>query len=387
MATETVVQAPGASARPSDDEILGITSNRTRKPGRVPAGKPAQGAGGGEADDFLADVAGRGDAPGPEGLAESSNGLFDHAAGDDATELGANGDSEALNQILDSTPELREAWNEAKEYREVFATPAEARAATKLLGDLNRMDALFFSKRPEDHAELARQVAQLDPASFASLARAMTDMSNGAAAGGRVAAVNSTERAAPGTNGSQVDAARNANASTHPSATTAAELGSGLTPAQREFFQATNAQAVQGVMEAIEAQVDRLLPEGISKAARNRVAGEIYREMDTTLQGNRALGQQMRDAFKSGALDDAHRKAIVSLVTSRAKQALPAVAKRVLNEWTNTIVSANQDRRARQRNAERRVEISGSGGNDGRRAISSRDIDYRRMSDGDILNL
>jgi hypothetical protein len=51
--------------------------------------------------------------------------------------------------------------------------------------------------------------------------------------------------------------------------------------------------------------------------------------MDTTLQGNPALGQQMRDAFKSGAMDDAHRRAIVSLVTSRAKQALPAVA----NEW------------------------------------------------------
>jgi hypothetical protein len=73
-------------------------------------------------------------------------------------------------------------------------------------------------------------------------------------------------------------------------------------------------------MEAIEAQVDRLLPEGIAKSARNRVAGEIYRELDTTLQGNRALGQQMSDAFRSGALDDAHRRAIVSLVTGRARQ-------------------------------------------------------------------
>jgi hypothetical protein len=162
----------------------------------------------------------------------------------------------------------------------------------------------------------------------------------------------------------------------------------GLTPAQADFFQATNSAAVHSVMEAIESQVDRLLPEGISKSARNRVAGEIYRELDTTLQGNRALGQQMRDAFRSGGLDDAHRKAIVSLVTGRARQALPGVAKRVLNEWTNTIVSANQDRRARQRNAERRVDISGSGGgNDGRHAVSSRDIDYGRMSDADILNL
>jgi hypothetical protein len=162
----------------------------------------------------------------------------------------------------------------------------------------------------------------------------------------------------------------------------------GLTPAQADFFQATNAAAVHSVMDSIESQVDRLLPEGVSKSARNRVTGEIYRELDITLQGNRALGQQMRDAFRSGSLDDAHRKAIVSLVTGRARQALPGVAKRVLSEWTNTIVSANQDRRARQRNAERRVDISGSaGGNDGRRAISARDIDYGRMSDGDILNL
>jgi hypothetical protein len=59
----------------------------------------------------------------------------------------------------------------------------------------------------------------------------------------------------------------------------------------------------------------------------------------------------------------------------------------VLNEWTNTIVSANQERRTRQRTAERRVDISGSGGDGERRAISARDIDYGRMSDGDILNL
>ena len=173
-----------------------------------------------------------------------------------------------------------------------------------------------------------------------------------------------------------------ANKNPQPTTTT------GPSAAQAEFFQATNAAAVRGVMEAIEAQVDRLLPEEVSKSARNRVSGEIYRELDATLQGNRALGQQMRDAFRSGALDEAHQRSIVSLVTGRARQALPGVAKRVMNEWTNTIVSANQDRRARQRNAEKRVDISGSsGGNDGRRAISSRDVDYGRMTDGDILNL
>jgi hypothetical protein len=374
MATETIVQTPPV-ARPSDDDILGLSSNLTRKPGRIPAGKSAQSNGRGESPDIFADVTEQ------DGSAENRAGSA--AANEDpgAAVDGANGDSEELSQILDSKPELRDAWNDAKEYREAFATPAEARAATKLLGDLNRMDALFFSKRPEDHVELARAVAQLDPQAFASLAKAMTELGNGATVNGRGFAV-PTERGVARASVAQTGVARAADA-----AAAVASTMQGLTPAQSDFFHATNAQVVQGVMEAIEVQVERLFPEGISKAARNRVAGEIYREMDTTLQGNRALGQQMRDAFKSGAMDDAHRRAIVSLVTSRAKQALPAVAKRVLNEWTNTIVSANQDRRARQRNAEGRVEISGSGGNDGRRAISSRDIDYRRMSDGDILNL
>jgi hypothetical protein len=78
----------------------------------------------------------------------------------------------------------------------------------------------------------------------------------------------------------------------------------------------------------------------------------------------------------------------VSLITGRARQALPAVAKRVMNEWTSTIVAANQDRRARQHAAERRVDIAGSsGGGEGRRSMGPRDIDYARMSDGDILNL
>jgi hypothetical protein len=61
----------------------------------------------------------------------------------------------------------------------------------------------------------------------------------------------------------------------------------------------------------------------------------------------------------------------------------------VLNEWTSTIVSAANERRTRQRTAERRVDIAGSGGagNDGRRSMSPRDLDYARLTDADILNL
>jgi hypothetical protein len=390
MSTNMVAPSVPAT-RASDDEILGITTNGPRRSGRNVADRKSGHANSAtvsqvKPDDLFSDRARGEDEVGDSG-SESDDEAADNSP-NHSIDLNGEGEHRKLNELLAANPELRNAMDDAKAYREIFATPAEAQTATKLLGDLNRMDALFFSQRPEDHVELARAVAELDPQAFASLARAMSTLTTSVPEKTNAQGATSFNR--PKTGNDNANPARTTQPGDPPAANanSATSSVSGLTAAQSDFFHSTNAAAVQGVMEAIETQVDRLLPEGISKQARNRVAGEIYRELDTTLQGNRALGQQMRDAFRSGALDEAHRRAIVSLVTGRARQALPGVAKRVLNEWTNTIVSANQDRRARQRNAERRVDISGSsGGNDGRRAISSRDIDYGRMSDGDILNL
>jgi hypothetical protein len=380
MASKTILPVAQTS-RSSDDEILGLNANTTRRPSRIATTKNA-----GERSVASIAAATTDDLfGGPESKTKSAKDAPSNSdnATDVTEETGTESTPDRLNQALEGNPELREAWQDAKAYREVFPTPADAQAATRLLGDLNRIDALFYSRRPEDHAELARAVSQLDPQSFASLARAMGELAAKPAETSRIA-----DPARPTNVVRPQDQPRNPDSSKLPAGQSSASgTVAGLTPAQADFFQATNASAVHGVMEAIETQMDRLLPEGISKSARNRVAGEIYRELDTALQGNRALGQQVRDAFRSGALDEAHRRSIVSLVTGRARQALPGVAKRVLNEWTNTIVTANQERRARQRTAERRVDVSGSGGRDGRQAVSSRDIDYGRMSDADILNL
>jgi hypothetical protein len=391
------VAEPGrVSPSATDDEILGLTTNVRRRDSRgvlspTEAVREEQ-----DFDQLELDFGSenrRQNGETTSGLPSSAHGTRKAAKNGDA-EIGndpAGAAAEAitaagiaepahLKAALEANPELRAAWQEAKAYRETFATPEAARAATGMLADLNRMDALFFSRRPEDHAKLARAVADLDPDAFASLARAMTQVSQ--------------------TAGATFPAIAARSATTDRGTVPAAELGSsvpqqavsasaGVTPAQEQFFHSTNAAAVEGVVEAIEAQVERLLPEGISKSARNRVVGEIYRELDSTLRANRTLTQQMRDAFRSGGLDTSHQKAIVSLITGRARQALPGVAKRVLNEWTTTVVSANQQRRERQRTAERRVDIGGAGGagNEGRHSMGPREINYARMSDADILNL
>jgi hypothetical protein len=308
----------------------------------------------------------------------SSSALDDSANASAIADFAAAADPgipEPIRAALDANPDLRRAWDDAQAFRDTFASPEAARAATAQLADLDRLDALFFSRRPEDHAELARTVASLDPAAFASLAKAMQAF---------VAAPPAADGSSSNTMESPGNDARRTNPAS-PQSPGASEPSA----AQSDFFHATNAAAVQSVLDAIETQVERLLPENISKSARTRVVGEIYRELDATLGSNRQLAQQMRDVFRSGALDAEHQRAVVTLVTSRARQALPGVAKRVLNEWTSTVVAAHNDRRARQQAAERRVDIGGSGGSgsDGPRSMTPREIDYRRMSDADILNL
>lgn len=328
-------------------------------------------------DEILGIAAEQEDGPAPN-AADTNSGAAKRGSEHDATDpenkaAGTTGEPENLRAAFEENPELREAWQNAQAYKEAFATPQEARAATELLADLNHIDALFFSQRPADHVALARNVAELDPGAFASLLKAMNGL---AAETQKKAESASSGREAAG----QTNEAASIEGTKQPASATAA---------QEEFFHATNAAAVKTVIEAVEAQVERLLPEGTSKTARNRVVGEIYRELDNTLRSNRQLAQQMREAFRSGGLDADHQQAIVSLIAGRARQALPGVAKRVLSEWTSTVMAAHEDRRTRQRTAEGRVDIAGSSrtGSESRRQMTPRDIDYARMSDADILNL
>jgi hypothetical protein len=383
--TAATEQGPrrGLAANATDDEILEILAAPEQKPGTAKAAS-AKALEDQSAFDF--------DAPAEERASAEETSRAD---------LGSAGEPANLRTVLDANPELRRAWQDANAYREAFATPDDARAATAQLADLDRMDALFFSHRPEDHAELARSIATLDPAAFASLVQAMAQLAPRTPAHGRQEGQHAVDARAesrfdshaglPAGRSGQDEQSRplNENRENSEAQDSMQRNATGPSAAQSQFFQAANAEAVQGVLGAIESQVERLLPDGISKSARNRVVGEIYRELDSALQSNRQFGRQIREAFRSGALDADHQRAIVSLITGRARQTLPGVAKRVLGEWTSTVVAANHDRRARQRAAEGRVDIAGSGGaaNEGRRSMAPRDIDYARMSDAEILNL
>jgi len=389
------------SKEPSEDEILGVVTSVARPTSVDSADANAQ---------FLSD--GAKDAAASASGAEAAATESAPAQEQDAA-AAAPVSSAEVAQMLDSHPELRDAVEAAQQFRAIFPTPAAAEDAKTQLDEL---DGMFFSGAPADHAALAARIHELSPEAFQGLANAMKEhaakigtakpygnppsASAASQTDGNASEVNPPLE--PAINTSETASAE---ASETPATQKAAEIRASSAAqttdprraAQVAFYHSTNAAVVQKIVAAIESQVNHLLPESISSGAKTRIVGEIYRDLDSALRGNPQLGKQLQDAFAAAASDAtnphgstrAHQQAIVTLVTGRARQALPSISKRVINEWTHSVVSANRERLARHESAAKRVDIAGGGASDGvnRKPVSPREVDYKRLSDSDILNL
>ena len=425
---------PGASQKKSrgqlsDDEILGLVTA---------ASKPVA-TSGGDGDASMDNANGNGG--GVPGNAAAQAGSIARADSEDEA-AGVSSAEDVMTpevaKLADANPQLAQMLADEQAYRAVFASPGAAQDAKDQLEEL---DGMFFSSQPSDHAALAARMHELSPEAFQNFAKAVqahaakvnasAQQSPGVAttAGSTAGPGNSVSPAtaqqlelfpsqasdsgsAPGDAGqvsgqieqqssqqsgarapvSGAQGAREAHQSVAQAASAQPAVASASDPrraAQVAFFHDTNAAAVEQILGTIQAQVNQLLPDSVPAGTRNRIIGEVYRELDATLRSNRQLGRQLREAFQAGAGDGAHQRAIVTLVAGRAKQALPTVAKRVIGEWTQSLVAANHERLSRREAASKRVDIAGAGASDGvnRKPMSARDVNYKRLSDSDILNL
>ena len=138
----TEVAAPAVSvvrpaARQTDDEILGIETAMRGRHGSL-----------------VSDATGFGDELEDSAAAATSD------SGDASDVTTADGSAHSDGAGADPVTDVAE-------YREIFATPGEAREARERVAEVSRLDELFFSKNPADHAELARAVAEMDREAFA----------------------------------------------------------------------------------------------------------------------------------------------------------------------------------------------------------------------------
>src|SRR5579883_997628 len=331
----------------------------------------------------------------------------------------------------ESGAEARELWSGIQEaraevaaYRACFASPeearalkelypggaAEARAAAERARMLDEIDAAYFGGSGSSPEQASAARAAFREMVFAGL-RALEN----AAAVSEAAPVSLA--AAPRTQGVKAEPPFGAAAS---GPVHASPVASHLAlSAYAAFEQAANADLERSVGDSIERTIARALPNLAKDEAsagarpgsvplRDRLAASIRQDVEQALQSDRQLGEQIAQILSARRFDAATRAQVVRLIGDRARQIVPGAARRVIGEWTQSALAAHRARTERSGASLAGREVPAGSGNSSelphaspretalniradrgpRDAMPrSRNLDYRKLSDEQILDL
>jgi hypothetical protein len=329
---------------------------------------------------------------------------------------------------------------EASAFREVFAKPEDARAAAERARTLDEIDRAYFGaagSAPEQtsasRAQLAARMLRDDPAAFREMVfaglRALEETGKQGTAGtDNTIASNAGVTARPPSAAAQNQALPTSQQTlpatlqvTQQDTQQVTQPSHGVQPQHHHAqSQQHNAQQHSDQQEArlvayasfekaanedlertVGATISRTLQDALpnagktenSAALKERLSGAIRQDVEKALQGDRALGEQVARILSGQRLDNAARAQVVRLIGERAQQLVPGVTRRVLADWTQTTLAAHGAGAIPPRSAAVRLPLSESpeGPQAPKREQSyrtpqPRKIDYRRISDDDILN-
>jgi hypothetical protein len=378
----------GAGVYPTDEEILGIDppSPKGGYDGQARENTPARGP---EARNLRETTSPRVETPSnskPNGPAIAMPEWMQSLAGD--AKHGA---------------EAQQLWQEHQAFRAAFSSPDEARAIKELFPGgaqeartlrqaaqaVDQLDAAIYSGDARAQSEVVAEMARANPAAFRQLfAEAAKVLGNLPAAAPAAANI-------PGPRDPAYGNTTAARGNPQAPAAQAAAQHSAQTPqfdpaAYAAFERSTNDVVARDVRAAVSDTLTRVLPEGVAEGAARRIGDDIFNEIHRTLSADRTLSEQVGDVLRERRFGAAEQQRVASLLAGRAKQLVPGVARRVIGEWTSSVLGTARTKAARQAAAAARVDIAAPGGSlDSMplRPMSSREIDYASMSDDEILSL
>jgi hypothetical protein len=327
--------------------------------------------------------------------------------------------------------EARELWNgvqqarqETAAYREVFAKPEEARIAAQRARVLDDIDRAYFAGDTNQRAQLAAMMLREDPAAFREMVfeglRALEKVgAAGTASAPSSASVPGTQRTIENT-GPAARQEKSAPAATQNARASSVGGREAELAAYASFEKAANEDLEKSVGGAIARTIEQALPnlaranESTTAGARSivplqeRIGAAIRADVEAALKSDRQLGEQVAQILSARRLDGETRAQVVRIIGERAAQLVPGAAKRALNDWTQTTLAAHGARRARTETASFQREVAASSSSPGRpreqqaknqqqdtqrqntrpsSSSNSRRVDYRKLSDEQILEL
>ncbi|MGH9678810.1 MAG: hypothetical protein ACRD4Y_02560 [Candidatus Acidiferrales bacterium] len=331
----------------------------------------------------------------------------------------------ALRQAAQETESLRQIAQEVDSLR---AAAKDAEGLREAAQSVDRIDAAIFSGDTRAQSEVVAELARTNPAAFrsmfaeaakvlASLGQSGEDAGstgsalrenregwgapNRSATQSRFGAQGLSSAGQAGTTNRRQDAgatdrdARFAQAqgkvvTNHDSQVTNRESPAFDSAAYASFERSTNDAVARDVRSAIGDALSRVMPEGVADGAAKRIGEDIFNEVHRALAADPALSEQVGAVLRERRFGSAEQQRVTSLLAGRARQLVPSVARRVIGEWTSSVLGTARSKAARQAAAAARVDIAASGGSldsTPLRQMSPREVDYARMSDDEILGM
>ena len=316
--------------------------------------------------------------------------------------------------------EAQQLWREHQEFRAAFTSPEEARAIKELLPggvrdvltlreatqSVDRIDAAIFSGDMRAQSEVVAELARANPAAFRSMfaeaAKVLAGMGQSSAAGPTLRKNGEgwgTQNQVQ--NQYQTDDPSASPVTNHQSPVTGdpASSSGGLRASQSPHFdpaayaafeRSTNDAVARDVRGSIGDTLARVMPEGVAEGAARRIGEDIFNEVHRALAVDRNLSEQVAGVLRDRRFGGAEQQRVAALLAGRAKQLVPSVARRVIGEWTSTVLNTARSKAARQAAAASRVDIAAPGGSlDSMplRQMSAREVNYASMSDEEILGM
>ena len=315
--------------------------------------------------------------------------------------------------------EAQQLWQEHQAFRACFSSPDEARAIKELFPGgaqeaqtlrqaaqaVDQLDAAIYSGDARAQSEVVAELARANPAAFRQLFSEAAKVLAGMGQSQPIVQGSPTLRETREGWGTQQTSVTSQDPSKENGPSRITNHESRVTnhafdpTAYAAFERSTNDTVARDVRAAVGDTLTRVLPEGIAEGAARRIGDDIFNEIHRTLAADRSLSEQIGEILRGSSREftangwrfgAAEQQRVASLLASRAKQLVPGVARRVIGEWTSSVLGASRSKAARQASAAGRVDIATPGGSldsTPLRPMSNREIDYTSMSDDEILSL
>jgi hypothetical protein len=328
-----------------------------------------------------------------------------------------------VETLRQSAQELRQAA-QAVDQIDAAIFSGDARAQSQVVADLAQANPAAFRQLFAEAARVLAGMGSASPSDFTASARPEASRQGGAR-DAAVGAGEALEQQRDSSSSPQAGTPRNDSAvgsrPPTPNDGFGGQANHGFDAAGYATFErGTNDAVARDVRAAIGDTLARVLPDGIAEGAARRIGDDIFNEIHRTLAADRTLSEQVGDVLRTPLASGqgwrfgaAEQQRVAALLAGRARQLVPGVARRVVGEWTSSVLGTARNKAARQAAAAARqaaaaarqaaaaarVDIAAPGGSrdsmplagnargKGLRAVGARGVDYGSMSDDEILSM